>query len=85
MSTTLLDKITEIKSKETPDQMSFDELVRWICLCQAVTYIDKKASELGVDFDRYVSLKPKIIRDFIEETFHSTRANLILSNNIRVD
>ena len=64
MSTTLLDKISEIKSKDVPGEMSFDELVRWLCLCRAVAHIARRADELSINFDECISIKPKIIRNF---------------------
>lgn len=80
MSTMLSDKITKIKLNDKPNEMSFDAMVRWLCLCNAVAFIDKKAHDLGVDFNECIVVKPKIIRDFIKETFHSTRANLVLGD-----
>lgn len=85
MSTTLLEKISQIKSKDSPGDMQLDQLVRWLCLYRAVAHIDKKANELGINFEQCLTIKPKVIRDFIRETFHSTRANIILSSKIQID
>jgi len=85
MSTTLLEKISQIKSKDGPGDMQLDQLVRWLCLYCAVAHIDKKANELGMNFEQCLTIKPKVIRDFIRETFHSTRANIILGSKIQID
>ena len=66
-----------------PTDITVDEYVRWLCLCDAINAISSKAIQLSVDPDKYVSKKSSNIKRYIDEVFPSARANFILGSKIK--
>ena len=83
--------ITSQKNISQPDvqnqqtDMTVDEYVRWLCLCDAINAISNKAAYLKVDADKYVSRKSTNIKRYIDEVFPSARANFILGSKMKFD
>jgi len=72
--------ISIVKKSGDIEGMSDVEFARWGCLVEALTIIQEKATELGVEVDKMI--KPVAIEHYIEERYpsilHDVRVELEL-------
>jgi hypothetical protein len=61
-------KHVTIKADETgKEEMSYYELARWMCLVEAIDFIDGKAKQLKLAADDKSWVKPLAIQKYIDE------------------
>ncbi len=71
-------------NNKTTDDMSFEEISRWLCLFEAVNYVSHKAEKLGIDIDKNDSwIKPLAFKNYITEMYQSTLMNLKIEDKIK--
>lgn len=51
------------------EDMEIDEFTRWMCLVEALHFIEEKAKDLNIDVENMI--KPLAIEEYIKERFLS--------------
>ncbi len=68
-------------NKKTTDDMSDEEVTRWLCLFDAVNYVADRAEKIGVDINKSnVWIKPIAFRNYISEMYQSAYFNYKMEN-----
>jgi len=63
-------------NKKTIEDMTDEEVSRWLCLFEAVNYVATKAEKLGIDINKNDSwIKPLAFKNYISEMYQSTLIN----------
>lgn len=63
-------------NKKTINDMTDEEVSRWLCLFEAVNYVATKAEKLGIDINKNDSwIKPLAFKNYISEMYQSTLIN----------
>lgn len=65
----------QIETKKGMVSMSSEEFARWMCFSEAFHFIEKKASELDVDWENMI--KPLAIEKYISERFPAMHHDII--------
>lgn len=60
------------------EYMSVDEFSRWMCLAEALTFIERHAEDMGID--SYEMVKPQAIDTYIKERFHAMKYDVELEH-----
>jgi len=64
-----------LKTK-TVNEMSNEEISRWLCLFDAVNYVAGKAEKMGIDINKNNNwIKPLAFKNYITEMYQSTYVN----------
>ncbi len=66
-----------VTTNQGTEQMTVDHYARWMCLIEAIDFIDKKCEEWGKDMDSVDWVKPIAIQKYIDERFHSLKYDLV--------
>lgn len=73
-----------ISNNKTIEDMTPEEISRWMCLFEAVNYVSSKAEKLGIDIDKNDSwIKPLAFKNYITEMYQSTLMNLKIENELK--
>ena len=60
-------------TKKSIDNMSSEELTRWLCLFEAVDKVAERARELNIDINKNTKwVKPLSFKNYIRETYYGT-------------
>ena len=70
-----------VNTKTGTESMHIDQYARWLCLVEAIDYIDKKCEERGANMDDVDWVKPIALQKYIDERFHSMRQDLKFEYN----
>ena len=62
-----------VNTKDSVVNMSIDQYSRWLCLIEAIDFIDKKCEEWGKDIENVDWVKPVALQKYIDERFHSMK------------
>jgi hypothetical protein len=62
-----------VNTKDSKVNMSIDQYSRWMCLIEAIDFIDKKCEEWGKDIEEVDWVKPVALQKYIDERFHSMK------------
>lgn len=65
-----------VNTKAGNEKMHIDQYAKWMCLLEAIDYIDKKCEERGADMDKVDWVKPIALQKYIDERFHSMKQDL---------
>jgi len=65
-----------VNTKSGKEQMHIDHYARWLCLIEAIDYIDKKCEDMGTDIESVDWVKPIAFQKYIDERFHSMKHDL---------
>lgn len=65
-----------INTKKGKEKMHIDQYARWLCLVEAIDYIDKKCEDMDVDIENIDWVKPIAFQKYINERFHSMKHDL---------
>lgn len=66
--------------------MSLEMYTRWLCLVEAIDFIDKKAVQCGINLDRDSSwIKPLDIRDYINTRFPAMLHDVKVEESLDVE
>jgi hypothetical protein len=66
----------KLSNKKAVNEMSDEEISRWLCLFDAVNYVSAKAEKLGIDVNKNNSwIKPLAFKNYISEMYESTFIN----------
>lgn len=67
-------------------KMSLEAYTRWLCLVEAIDFIDKKAIACGIDLDKTSDwIKPLDIRDYINIRFPAMLHDVKVEENLDID
>jgi hypothetical protein len=70
-----------INTKSKTEKMHIDEYARWLCLIEAIDYIDKKCEDMGENIEEIDWVKPIAFQKYIDERFHSMKHDLTVEYN----
>lgn len=74
MLSTSSNEIVVLTTKNKTETLGLDEFTKWLCLLEAVEYIEAKATEVGVDLDESDEwIKPLALQKYVKERFVSMR------------
>lgn len=62
-----------VNTKDNKINMSIDQFSRWMCLIEAIDFIDKTCVEWGKDIEEVDWVKPVALQKYIDERFHSMK------------
>jgi ribosomal protein S18 len=62
-----------VNTKDSIVNMSIDQYSRWLCLIEAIDFIDKKCEEWGKNIEEIDWVKPVALQKYIDERFHSMK------------
>lgn len=66
----------QLLKKKMFNEMSDEEISRWLCLFEAVNYVSAKAEKLGIDVNKNNSwIKPLAFKNYIAEMYESVYLN----------
>ncbi|NBP04580.1 MAG: hypothetical protein EBU90_31760 [Proteobacteria bacterium] len=51
--------------------MGLEEMTRWCCLMEAISSIENKCEERGIDMDKVDWVKPLAIQKYMDERYHA--------------
>ena len=68
------------KNDGSIESMSIDEFSRWMCLAEALYFIENKALELNVKMDNLI--KPLAIDEYIKERYDSMRHDVACEHTL---
>ena len=70
-----------VNTNKGKEEMHIDHYARWLCLLEAIDYIDKKCEERGANMDDVDWVKPIALQKYIDERFHSMKQDLKFEYN----
>jgi hypothetical protein len=75
MSTISSKEIVVLTTKSNKEiTLGLDEYTKWLCLLEAIEYIEQKAKDISVDLDASMAwVKPLAIQKYVKERFVSMR------------
>lgn len=65
-----------VNTNKGQEKMHIDHYARWLCLLEAIDYIDKKCEERGANMEDVDWVKPIALQKYIDERFHSVKQDL---------
>lgn len=65
-----------VNTSNGQEQMTIEHYSRWLCLLEAIDFIDKKCDEWGKNMDDVDWVKPIAIQKYIDERFHSVKRDV---------
>jgi|TARA_R100000084_G_scaffold109103_2_gene73976 hypothetical protein len=75
----------KLSNKKQVNDMTDEEVSRWICLFEAVNYVSAKAEKIGIDIERDNSwIKPLAFKNYISEMYESVYLNNKLGGDKKV-
>ena len=82
MLTTLSNEIVVLTTKTKDITLGLNEYTKWLCLIEAMEYIEHKAKDINIDLDKTDDwIKPLALQKYVKERFLSMRHDV--SCNLR--
>lgn len=78
MSTILLEDTVVVRNSTSIKSFKLDEYTRWLCLIEAIAYIEGKADELKLDLETEKNwVQPLALQKYIRERFVSMKFDVV--------